>query len=156
AYIITYGTAVTTITGQLSGRFAGQPVPAGELVQVGLNGQTLNATLSQSGAFSVDFSTSTLGVAGSPYTIGFNYSGDAHFNPASGTSILIVNPVSPTFSHISAPSIVIGQPATVTGQLMVHGGLVPTGQFVLATLNGVTQAAPVDASGNFATTFATG
>jgi RHS repeat-associated protein len=87
---IVYGTASTTISGQLQGNAGVQPVPAGETVQVTLNGVTQTATLDGSDNFSTTFATGTLGVAGSPYPITFWYGGDTNFQAASGSSTLTV------------------------------------------------------------------
>jgi hypothetical protein len=45
-------------------------VPAGEAVQVTLNGVTESAILDGSDNFSTTFATGSLGVAGSPYYLG--------------------------------------------------------------------------------------
>jgi hypothetical protein len=67
-------------------------VPAGETVQVKLNGVTHNAPLASNGAFSTTFATGSLVVAGSPYTISFRYAGDANFQAATASSTLTVTP----------------------------------------------------------------
>jgi hypothetical protein len=87
---VTVGTASTTISGHLSANAGQQVVPAAEIVQVTLNGVAQNATLDSSDNFSTTFATSSLTVAGSPYAIGFIYTGDANFNPATGNSTLTV------------------------------------------------------------------
>jgi hypothetical protein len=92
---ITYGTATTIIFGQLDSNTT-QPVSAGETVLVTLNGVTQKATLDGNDDFSTTFDTSTLAVAGSPYTIKFNYGGDISFPSASAMSTLVVNPASLT------------------------------------------------------------
>jgi hypothetical protein len=89
---ITYGAASTTISGHLDANAGGQSIPTGETVQATLNGVGQTATLDSNDDFSATFDTSSLGVSGSPYTIGFSYAGDTNFSPTSGTSTLTVQP----------------------------------------------------------------
>jgi hypothetical protein len=95
---ITYGTGSTTISGHLNGNDGGQGVPAGEPIQVTLNGTTQTATLDANDDFSTSFDIGTLGVVGSPYTISFSYAGDGTFASASGSSTLTVQQATPTVS----------------------------------------------------------
>jgi hypothetical protein len=88
---IAYGTASTTISGQLQSNSA-QPVPAGETVKVTLNGMTQNASLQSNGDFFATFATGSLTVAGSTYAISFSYAGDANFQAATASSTLTVTP----------------------------------------------------------------
>ena len=59
---------------------------------------------------------------------------------------------SPTFSNLLAPTIPYGTASTTLGGTL---SLVPAGETVSITLNGVTQQAPVNASGNFSSSFDT-
>jgi hypothetical protein len=155
---ITVGTASTTISGHLDSNVKGQTIPAGETVKVSLNGVTKNATLDSSDNFSVSFDTSTLSVAGSPYTISFAYGGDANFNPASGSSKLTVHLPTPVFTNLSAPVITAGtELTTISGHLdsTVTGQIVPSGEIIKITLNGVTHSARLNLNDNFKTTFDT-
>ena len=142
---IVYGTASTTLSGSIS------LVPNGEEVAITLNGVTRDATVS-GGAFSSSFTTSTLGVAGSPYTITYTYGGDANLAAVSDTShALTVTQATPAFSGLSGPTIVYGTASTtLSGSI----SLVPNGEQVAITLNGVTQDATVTA-GAFSSSFTT-
>jgi hypothetical protein len=154
---ITYGTAFTIISGQLQSSMA-QPVPAGESVQVTLNGVTQIGTLDGNDNFSTSFATGSLGVAESPYSISFAYAGDASFQSASASSSLTIDPATPTFSNLSAPSITAGTASTaISGHLNANAGAqtVPAGEMVQVTLNGVSQNATLDSNDNFSTTFNT-
>ena len=77
-------------------------VPDGENVSITVNGVQQPATVT-GGAFSSSFNTSALGVAGSPYTIGYSYGGDSNLTSASNTSqTLTVTKGVPVFSSLSA------------------------------------------------------
>ena len=142
---IVYGTASTTLSGSIS------LVPNGEQVAITLNGVTQDATVT-AGAFSSSFTTSTLGVAGSPYTITYAYGGDANLAAVSNTSHAVtVTQATPAFSGLSGPTIVYGTAsATLSGSI----SLVPNGEQVAITLNGVTQDATVS-GGAFSSSFTT-
>jgi uncharacterized repeat protein (TIGR03803 family) len=156
---ITYGTDSIAITGTLDPSSNGQNVPSGETVQVTLNGITQNAALDSNDNFSTTFDTSTLAASTSPYTIGFSYAGDGNFTIASGSSTLTVNPATPSFSGLSAPTITYGTASTaISGTLDANAGaqLVPGGEMVQVTLDNVTQNATLASNGTFSTIFNTG
>jgi hypothetical protein len=117
---ISYGTASTTIAGQLT---ASSPIPTEETVQVTLNGVTQNGTLDSGGNFSTSFSTSSLGVAGTPYAISFSYAGDSNFNSATASSSLTVTPAPLTITADNQPKV-YGNPLpflTVSYNGLVNG-----------------------------------
>jgi hypothetical protein len=122
---------------------------AGQRVDVFIPEQTgQHTTLGANNDFSVTVDTSSLSPAASPYTVLVEGGG------ATGYTSLTVLPVLPGFSQLSAPSIVAGTPYTeVSGHL---DGKYLGSPIVYVTLAGVTQTATADASGDFATTFATG
>lgn len=155
---ITYGAASTLISGHLDSNSSSMPVPAGETVQVTINGVTQNTTLDANDDFSTSFATGSLGVSGSPYTIGFSYAGDDHFTSATGNSTLTVQSATPTLSNLSSPSITQGTASTtISGHLNANAGtqLVPAGETIQVTLNGVTQNATLNNSDDFSTDFNT-
>ena len=86
---ITYGT-LTVLSGHLD---AGPMIATGE-VSITLNGMTQTAPLDSSGDFSSTFATATLGVAGSPYTVTYSYTGTGAFTSAtdSSTSVTMDKP----------------------------------------------------------------
>ena len=115
-------------------------VPNGESVAITLDGVTQDATVT-GGSFSSSFNTSTLGVAGSPYTITYAYAGDANLNTASDTSQTVtVTKAQPAFSGLTGPTIAYG---TATTTLSGSISLVPNGEAVSITVNGTTQTATV-------------
>src|SRR5262249_317480 len=119
------GTASTAISGHVNANAGAQTVPAGEMVQVALNGVTQNAMLDSSDNFSTTFNTSALTVVGSPYAIGFAYAGDANFTSATpGSSSLKVTPA-PT-----APTVL----STVVNNGAVQRSMV---QFLTVTFSDV-------------------
>ena len=129
---IDYGTSMITLSGHLA---AGtQSPPAGENVFITLNGATQTATLDSSGNFSSAFSTATLGVAGSPYTVAYNYDGDSNFLGASGSSTLTVIPKALTVTADST-SKTYGQTVTFAGTEFTTSGLVNGDTVATVTLN---------------------
>src|SRR5262249_17366852 len=86
----------------------------------------------------------------------FTPSATAHYNSVNADVMLTVAKASPTFSDLLLPSIVYGTATTtLTGPLGAGSVLPPEGAAVDVTLNGVTQQAALDASGDFSTAFAT-
>ena len=141
---VAYGTAAS-----LSGTIS--PAPNGETVSITVNGVQQAATVS-AGAFSSSFSTSALGVAGSPYTITYAFAGDANLNPLSDTSkSLSVTKATPVFSSLSGPTIPYG---TATTTLSGTISPAPNGESVSITLAGVEKSATV-ANGTFSSSFNT-
>ncbi len=109
---ITYGTGLTAVSGHLNSNADGQNIPPGETVNITLNGVIQQATLDSNDNFSATFNTKMLGVSGSPYTIGFSYTGDGNYSAATATSTLTIN---------RAPLTV-----TADDQSMVYGASVPS------------------------------
>jgi hypothetical protein len=151
---ITYGTTPTTLSGTLS---AGSQIPTGS-VSITLNSVTHTAAINPAdGSFSSSFTTDTLGVSDSPYSITYSYAGDVNFKGASDTSkTLTVQKAPPAFSNLGGPTIPFGATPTSLSGTIKAGSLVPTGN-VSITLNGVTQLAAMNAAtGYFSSSFATG
>ncbi len=114
---IVYGTASATFSGKISD---GSLVASGEDVGVTLDGVTQQATIGSDGSFSTTFNDSAgLGVANSPYTVGYSYSGDGTFPAASQTTTLTVTQAAPTVSVADAGGTYDGSTfvasATVSG-----------------------------------------
>ena len=93
---ITYGTSSVTIAGTLAD---GPSVSSDESVGFTLDGTTQYATIGSVGAFSSTFDTAALGVAGSAYTITYNYAGDADY--ASFTRSSRASPARPITRPVS-------------------------------------------------------
>jgi hypothetical protein len=104
---VTYGTATTTISGQLG---TAAPFPNSS-VTITLDGVQQAATLHSDGTFSAGFDTHALAVTPGGYTIGFAYAGDGSYGPASASSTVTVTPATLT--------------ATADNQSMTYGGSVP-------------------------------
>ena len=109
---ITYGTGSVVFSGSLSD---GSQVPAGDDVTVTLDGVDQLAVIGDDGSFSTTFTTATLGVAGSPYTLSYDFQAQGSFLGADGTSQLTVNQAATTTSLVSSanPSV-FGQDVTFT------------------------------------------
>ena len=76
----------------------------------------INAT---TGAFSSVFTTAALGVGASPYTILYSFAGSTNFAPASTTSMLTVNPATPTVTWAPPADISFG--TAPVGRARRHG-----------------------------------
>ena len=113
--------------------------------------------------------TVTTNPAGLSYSLTYNGSGTAptaagtyslvatvtNTNYSGSTSgSLVIAKVTPAFSNLSAPSINSGVTPTSLGGTLKSGSLIPSGS-VSITLNGVTQSAALDGSGNFTSSFVT-
>ena len=83
-------------------------------------------------------------------------SADPSYTDATATGSLIIDAATPVFSSLSSPTITAGTATTLLSGHLAAGSVFPTGGVVAITLNGVTQSATVDASGNFSASFATG
>ena len=83
---IAEGTPTTTLTGHIG---SGTAYPTGEFVSITLNAVTESAQVDGSGNFTYPFSTGSLSVAGSPYTVTYAFAGDGNFGPASDMSTTV-------------------------------------------------------------------
>ncbi len=105
---ITFGTATTTLSGQIAG--PDSSIPSGS-VSITLNGVAATAAIdATTGAFSAVFNTASLGVAASPYTISYSFAGNADFASASSTTMLTVNQAAPTVMWATPAGITYGTP----------------------------------------------
>jgi hypothetical protein len=130
---IIYGTATTVVSGHLSANAASQLVPAGETVQITLNGITQNAVLDGGDNFSTGFATGSLLTANSPYNLGFSYLGDTNFNGVNVEGVLHVNAPVFVFNPSTLPN---GQTGAVYSQTFtISGGTAPYGKFTVSAGN---------------------
>lgn len=105
APMITYGTATTTLSGQIS---SSPSNPTGH-VAITLNGVTQQAAIQADGTFSANFNTGTLSVANAPYTITYSYADGFYFDSASDTSkTLTVNKATPVITWSNPADITYG------------------------------------------------
>ena len=109
-------TPTAIVNGNLSAA-ASAIIPAGEPIQVTINGVTQTAFLDSNDNFSTTFDTSTLGVAGSPYTINFSYAGDPNFASATATSSLTVQRAMPTIVSMGGRFLFDGNAHPATGSV---------------------------------------
>jgi hypothetical protein len=134
---ITYGTASTTVSGQLDGTAGGQGVPAGESVSVVLNGVTQTAILDNNQGFSTTFATGALSAAGSPYTISLSYGGDSEFTPISGSTTLTVQKAA---TSVTVPEVDVAfsgttQVLTLNATVLSPSGAVNDGTVTFTVLD---------------------
>jgi hypothetical protein len=140
-----------TLSG-LSSTYNGQPAYV-SATAVGTDGVT-----PVSGSFAFAYN----GVPGAPVNAG-SYSvlatftsADPKYGNATALGTLTVRKGTPVFSSLSSPAIVAGTSAASVSGHIGAGTAFPSGEYVFITLNGVAQAATVNANGNFVTSFATG
>jgi hypothetical protein len=137
------------VNGNVSAQATGI-IPPGEPVQVTLNGVTQTAFLDSNDDFSTTFATATLGVAGSPYTIGFSYAGDPNFNAATGSSLLTVQRATPTITSMGGRFPFNGQPHPATGTVTgVFGESLGTPTFTYINSGGMSSSNPPVAVGTY-------
>lgn len=124
---VTYGSASATLSGVI---LSTNGVPTGS-VAITLNGVTQSAAINSStGAFSADFSTSTLGVGSSPYTITYLYAGNSNFTAISdATKSLTVSPRSVEITA-EAKSKFCGQIDPALTYAITSGSLVGSDVFI--------------------------
>ena len=89
---ITAGAASITLAGVIKN---GNTFPtAGEVVLITIDGITHGAAIGTGGGFTLTFATNTIPASTTPYTITYNFAGDATFTSATDSSTtLTVNPV---------------------------------------------------------------
>jgi hypothetical protein len=143
--VISYGTLSTAIFGHVG---AGSLVPTGNVL-ITLNGVTHTAAIGASGNFSSNFDTGTLGASSVPYAITYQYAGDLNFTAAmDGQGSLVVNKVTPLFSLLSSPTIIVSTNSTTLSGKLSLGSLVPPGTAII-TINAVRHLVGVNPDGTF-------
>jgi hypothetical protein len=139
---ISYGTASTKLSGHLS---AGPMIPTGN-VSITLDGVTQAAALNSSGNFSTTFATTALGVAGSPYTVTYSYTGTGAFSRAQDTaSTLTITPATLTIMA-NNDSKVHGTLKTFGGTTFAQTGLVTANGDTIIGVTETSTGAPVSAT----------
>lgn len=126
---------------------------AATVTALGVDGATPVA-----GSFIVTYNGSaTLPVNAGTYSVVANYtSSDSNYTAAVGNGTLTIGKATPAFSNLKSASITLGSASTTLSGHLAAGAAIPVGDSVSITLNGLTQTAVVDASGNFSSSFATG
>jgi hypothetical protein len=82
-------------------------------------------------------------------------SADSNYSNATVTTHITVNQAKPAFSYLSSPSIALGAATTTLSGTLAAGSVFPTPDYVIITLNGVSEAAPLNIYGHFSTAFDT-
>jgi hypothetical protein len=83
-------------------------------------------------------------------------SSDPSYGDATNLSSITVYKAAPTFSYLSAPTIAVGAATTTVSGSIAAGGITPSGEYVVVTIDGLSQETAVAANGNFSLSFATG
>ena len=83
-------------------------------------------------------------------------SSDPNYGNATLQSTFTINQATPVFTNLSAPTIAVGAATTTVSGNISAGTAVPSGDYVIMTLNGVSQETTVSAGGSFSAKFATG
>lgn len=101
--------------------------------------------------------SATLPTAAGTYTVVATFtSADPNYANATVIGAIIINAATPAFSNLTSPTIAAGTATVTLSGHLAAGSVLPSGNSVAITLNGVTQNALVDGSGNFSASFATG
>ncbi len=109
---IVYGTSTTTLSGQIG---SGTAYPTGSNVSITLDSVTQMALIDGSGNFSTTFTTTSLGVTGSPYSVAYVFAGNATFTTATDSSTtLTVTPATATVVITPYSVTYDGTPQTAT------------------------------------------
>ncbi|MCU0250441.1 MAG: hypothetical protein MUE61_09545 [Vicinamibacterales bacterium] len=126
--------------------YTGQPQApcAAQATGVGMSPVDVSASLVYTGNINA-------GTAGATAT----YAGDANHDGSSGAGGFAIAKATPVFSGLSGPAISAGTTPTALAGTLKSGTLIPSGS-VSITLNGVTQSAPITATGAFSSSFVTG
>ncbi|MGW3269588.1 beta strand repeat-containing protein, partial [Streptomyces sp. NPDC001056] len=146
-----------TISATVAPVVPGVGVPTGTVTFSTSSGQSLTVPLDASGT--ATFTTSTPFPVGTE-TITATYSGDANFNPSTGSTTQAVNPADTTTTVGSSPDpSVFGQPVTLTATVTAAapGAGVPTGTvtFTVTGPGGGSVTSTLDAGGVATATFTT-
>jgi N-acetylneuraminic acid mutarotase len=105
---IPYGTASINLSGTVSAVGGVYPQP-GETITVTINSSSSTAAIGNGGTFTTSFDTHAIPASGMPYTITYNYSGDAALAPSTDTSTsLTVNQMAPVISWATSAAINYG------------------------------------------------
>lgn len=132
--------------------------PADIVYGTPLGATQLNATVtvpgpSPAGALTYTPPAGTILNAGT-HTLTVDAAETINYLPATKSVTLIVLKATPSFSNLSAPTIIIQQPTTTISGKISFGSFIPTGS-VSITINGVTQSAAIQADGTFSSVFNT-
>jgi hypothetical protein len=88
------------------------------------------------------------------YTVIANFaSADPNYSGTSGSSTLVINKATPTFSNLASPTVNVGTSTVTLSGHIAAGSAAPGGDDVAITLNGVTQPVSVRSNGSFTTSF---
>jgi hypothetical protein len=155
---ITYGATSVTLKGTIGSGSLYPPTNQNEVVTVTINSVSQTALIGSSGAFSLNFSTSTIPASLTPYVITYAYLGDANFGGTTNTATsLIVNKATSTFSAVTASqSIPYGSASIALTGTITSGTLhPPTGDTVTVTIDSISQSTTTTAGGAFTISFTT-
>jgi hypothetical protein len=90
------------------------------------------------------------------YTVLASYAGSTGYTPAAAIAGITIAKASTAFSGLTDQQIILGTGATTVSGQLNSNTIVPVGQSIAITLDGMTQYATVAADGSFSATFATG
>ena len=119
-HTISYGTATVMFTGTLAD---GANIPSGDEVAITLDSVEQDATIGGDGSFSSTFTTATLDVAGSVYTVSYAFAAQGDYLSASDSSTLTVNKA-PLTVTADLSTTDIGQGSTVPTPTFTYTGFV--------------------------------
>ncbi|MGQ7946088.1 hypothetical protein [Flavobacterium sp. WC2509] len=153
---ICFGTAMTTLSGTVSGinAIGGGFYPSAEAIGVTINGVAQNTTtVGSTGVFSVNYTTATLPANITPYNVTYSFTNTVNVNLKNGTN----NTTALTVNAI--PSVPVQ--GTITSVTCTAGGTVvlnslPSGNWTLERTEGNVVSAPTSGSSTLVTDLPTG
>lgn len=163
-FTIAKATPIVSVS-DAGGFYNGKPFPATATVAGVVSGvdNTLAASLEDitpTLSYFAGSSASGTALAGAPttagiYTVVASFAGSTDYTAASNSVTFTIAKATTSFSNLAAPQIVLGTGTTTLSGTLTSNTIVPAGQSVSITVNGVTQTATVATDGTFSTSFNT-
>lgn len=99
----------------------------------------------------------TVPVNAGTYSVGATFvSADPNYASVTASGSLSIGKATPVFSNLSSPTVAAGTASVTLGGHLAAGAVVPAGDSVTITVNGVSQNTPVNSAGDFSASFSTG
>ncbi len=163
-FSIAQATPAVSVT-DAGGIYDGQPFPAMATVAGVIAGvDNTPAAILQGVALTLSYyagsSANGTALAGAPtqagtYTVVASFAGSTDYTAASASATFTIAQATTTFSNLTVQQITLGTSTTTVSGQLTSNTIVPVGQSVSITLNGVTQSTTLGADGSFSVSFDT-
>ena len=144
---VKYGSVVTSVVVNVQQAVPGVtwPAPAPIAYGTALGAAQLDVTAGVSGSVAYTPPAGTvLGAGTKTLSATFTPSDVVNYSPVTVTVSLVVNPATPAFTNLGTPTITAGAPSTTLSGRLAAGTVVPAGDSVTVTVNGVSMAGTVE------------